>query len=108
MPTVNINGAFLKAQVLGVAGNADRHDGPLGDKIGAATLKAGSDLVAIAGQAAQPGTGDNPDATLGKSLLHDGRNFRILDRQDVVHRLNQRHLNAHVMIERGKFGTDRA
>ena len=108
MPTVNSNGALLKAQILGIAGNADRHDGPLGDKIGAAPLKAGSDLVTIAGQAAQPGTGDNPDATLGKSLLHDGRNLCILDRQDIVHRLNQRHLNAHIMVEGRKFGTDRA
>jgi hypothetical protein len=47
-------------------------------------------------------------ALLGERLVDEGGDVRILDRQDAVEHLDDRHLRAHVRIEAGELDADRA
>ena len=59
-------------------------------------------------QAGKPRPRDDLHAAFHEGLLDEIGYFGILDRQDPVHRLDQRHLDTHVEIEGGEFGPDRA
>ena len=47
-------------------------------------------------------------ALLGQRLVHEGGDLLVLDRQDAVEHLDDRHLGAHVRIEAGELDPDRA
>ena len=47
-------------------------------------------------------------ALLGQRLVHEGRDVLVLDREDPVEHLDDRHLGAHVRIEAGELDADRA
>ena len=47
-------------------------------------------------------------ALLGQRLVDEGGDVLVLDRQDAVEHLDDRHLGAHVRIEAGELDPDRA
>src|SRR4029450_12640628 len=108
---VGFNAKLFEAEMLDVAGDADRGDDALdGERLRAAfaVVDGRSHAVRPLIELRHPGAGQDLDALLLELLARECRNLRILGRENLRQYLDHGHLDAEGAVERGELDADRA
>ena len=108
---LRLHAELLEAEILDIAGDADRRDQALGrdgDARALGILDMGSDAILRLLDLRHLGAREYLDAGFLEAFAGMGRDLRILDRKDLRQELDDRHLRAHVAEEGCEFDADRA